>query len=642
MCHFLLYNKTRTMKTILKVGLRLTASLVAFAVVACTSNRKVDAEMLVVEQNLVDFNLPQPDEFWVLMDIPVDGPEYLQDSIMRFLNEQLFDLCDGLVPGQASSDELFDKYCRGYFGELSDIYYSAYAGAFQGEDIGFIATSLLMISQTDSFVTYGVETYHCGGSCGSELATYTFRKDDGRLVAPVISEENLVRLLREHPHVDHPFYDWQLDEDGAISRDYFDVGLLEDGVLLVNEDWMNHYNVTRVDYEVVRPYLSDDARELVGKKGKTGYSYRDWNLGDKIGLLETGDGIVSLREIPPRWDRFLDFANESEDPYFTQDQKFTLAAYVHDTGPVHYRKSGKPHLPVTEFEFPDGAWTGPEPLTSGSCFIWDRDILFVPYVKKPFQLEYAAYKFNGKRFVRMKKDDDFSSYDELAILKGEPLTDEIHLLRKDDFVEAYIVRRGIHIPVRIFPNMDGLTNHLFIHSCDSSDCLTSNPDGLFDCQFLPGEGLLYVPSYYRFGMGDYRCLDTYSVYQFNGSYFNYLGDHGGFWLHPSVRDYDGLELVARTEDYLVRVDDMCLQLPNYDMDEEEIDPNHYRYVAWKHKDNMLDVPDLVIEDGYLDEDGNYVFKNEGYRYVVGDDLKVYKGDRLILRQEMEYLAQNVD
>ena len=631
------------MKTFANIGLLLGLALMT---AACGTKVEYDDEMLVVEQNRVDFLMPQPDEVCVYMDIPVGGPEYLRDSIERFLNDQLFDLCDGLAPGLASSDELFDKYRRGYFGELSDVYSSAYAGAFQREDIGQLEASFRMISQTASFVTYGVETYYCGGGCGSKLATFTFRKDDGRQVDPVITEENLVRFLREHPHVDHPFYDWQLDADeaGTGSRDFFDVGLLEDGVLLVNEDWMNHYNVTRVDYEVVLPYLSEQARELVGGRGKTGYSYRDWNLGVDIGLIETGDGIVSLKELPPLWDSFNSFTNESGDPFFRQDRKYTLAAFVWDSGLVRDVKSGKPRLPVTEFEFPDAAWTGPKPLTSGDCFLFDRDVLFVPYEKEPCQLEYAPYKFNGKRFVRMRKEDDFSSFEELAVLKGEPLSDDIHLLRQGDLVKSFIVRDGIHIPVRVFPDNEGLSDRLFIPSCDSSDCLTSNPDGLFDCRFLPEEGLLYVPSYYRFGMGSYRCLDRYYVYRFNGSFFNFQGIQGGFWLHPSVREYGGLELLARTEDYLVRVDDMSLYNWNdeYELEETGKDLNHYRYVAWKHKDDMLDIPDLVIENGFLDDEGAFVFENEGYRYVVGEDLLVYKGGRLILRQEMDFLTWNQD
>ena len=67
------------------------------------------------------------------------------------------------------------------------------------------------------------------------------------------------------------------------------------------------------------------------------------------------------------------------------------------------------------------------------------------------------------------------------------------------------------------------------------------------------------------------------------------------------------------------------------------DTCRYRYTVWKEKDNMLDKPDLVINDGYLSKEG-YVFSNDGYKYVIdiSDDdenwLFVYHGNELILKQ----------
>ena len=84
-----------------------------------------------------------------------------------------------------------------------------------------------------------------------------------------------------------------------------------------------------------------------------------------------------------------------------------------------------------------------------------------------------------------------------------------------------------------------------------------------------------------------------------------------------MRSYDSR---GSEEDYEAQLNDTC----------------RFRYAAWKHKDNMLDAPNLVILDGY-DDGGTFVFYNDGYKYEGDDELRVYKGDKLILKQDLESL-----
>ena len=77
-----------------------------------------------------------------------------------------------------------------------------------------------------------------------------------------------------------------------------------------------------------------------------------------------------------------------------------------------------------------------------------------------------------------------------------------------------------------------------------------------------------------------------------------------------------------------------------DYEAEKEDTHRYRYAAWKNKDDMMDVPNVIIENGYYD--GNlscYVFENNGYKYeVYPEQIKVYENDKIILEQQLRELT----
>jgi len=131
---------------------------------------------------------------------------------------------------------------------------------------------------------------------------------------------------------------------------------------------------------------------------------------------------------------------------------------------------------------------------------------------------------------------------------------------------------------------------------------------------------LYVPE-----VVDMELTDRYNLYRFNGKRFEYIGDDGGFWLHPSIREFKRLKLLFCTKDYRIRIDVM--------------DNDTYRYTSWKKSASMSERPDLIIHNGiYNESDKKFHFENNGYTYCIEPDISAsqltiyHDGDLLICQK----------
>ena len=160
-----------------------------------------------------------------------------------------------------------------------------------------------------------------------------------------------------------------------------------------------------------------------------------------------------------------------------------------------------------------------------------------------------------------------------------------------------------------------------INSVKYEEWISSNPDGGFFA-FNKADNTLYVPLINEDMIGS----DRYIVYQFDGQHFVRKGTDAGYWLHSSLHSFDYLFAIGRTKDHLVRLDYM--------------EDGSIRYASWSSKKTMKDKPSIILytDDYYGDE--SVVFYNGDYKYVFDNnnqELRVYEGEKLLKRQDMEIL-----
>lgn len=492
----------------------------SLAFTGCANNdfyeTKQTADLLVVMRDKVDFELDGIDECKIVMDVPINGPKYLVDSVMHYLNHQLHEICEEVFSRNAPLEEVYSNDPH----SLLEHYKASYKPYFDRESFwGMEYWTMLLIAQTDSYVTYGLENYHCGGSCGSEFYCCSFSKYDGHRIDEIINVKSLARCLKKHPEIDHPFNEFQYEHGHFIDSDCIGVGLVEEGLLCVNEDFANHYTFRIIDYDEIFPYLTKEAQKLVKQGLNSDCKWEDWHVGQKKGGVLTTDGESII-------------------------------------------------------------------LTERPC--------------------YAAFE-----------DSD------LIVLESEWMWGDKYEGRD---LSAYAVEDGKLVPASVIDGKSMIKSHW-------DDLISSNPEEAVFA-FDAANSNLYVPYPENVMMGKHDCCDRYAVYHFDGQKFDFQGEDGGFWLHPSLRKFGRLCYVGRSEDFLVRIDEMRIYDDRYDDQYEaaRTDTCRYRYAAWKDKDNMLDEPDLVIDGGYLREDG-FVFQSNGCEYFVWDEMGrlivIYEGKPIL-------------
>ena len=242
-------------------------------ILACHGTSQVCSKDLVVMRQC-DTIFPNIEDLYnsveFKVDVPMDGPRPLVDSVMVFINRQLYDTFEKCVkhdeamsayaPEDVFSDDaehLLSHYMEKYRPLIND-------SICRGGDF-----TLEMEAQTPSYVTFGIRFFHCDKkfSCGSEKYYFTFDKRDGHQVREIISQDNLFRFFEDYPEYKTLWSDtsgWAfLPESSFDNRCY---GLLDDHFSLVVMGPSDNFLSVGYPYGQIFSYLSREAQELLVRK----------------------------------------------------------------------------------------------------------------------------------------------------------------------------------------------------------------------------------------------------------------------------------------------------------------------------------------------------------------------------------------
>lgn len=201
------------------------------------------------------------------VDIPVNGPQALMDSLMVFVNKQLYDACESNVHFDEkvvtfNREEMFIDDGE----QLLSHYMVKYKPLIQDSLWRTFGLTMKMEAQTEKYVTYGLEFFYCGGGCSSDKFYYAFDKSDGHLIKEIISRDNLVRYFKDNPeYATNDEYSWEFNPDDHYLNSCY--GLLEDSFSLVILGERPHYFSVDIPLNRIFSYLSPEVQALLEQRG---------------------------------------------------------------------------------------------------------------------------------------------------------------------------------------------------------------------------------------------------------------------------------------------------------------------------------------------------------------------------------------
>ena len=347
------------------------------------------------------------------VDVPINGPKALTDSVMAFLNKEVYNCCELILD---SNDRRSNSRKLAFKDVLTDDadslvlhYVEAYKPYFEEELCNTYMFTLMLIAQTESFVTYGLEFYHCGASCGSELKSFTFDKKDGHRIENIISNRDLFRFL-----TDDPYYKDMVEEcRPAVTQEKdlefadMDFALLGNMLNITFNGVVNHYRSLAVNYNVILPYLSEEARQLLSDK--TVCDIEQWYIGCRKGSVKTTNGqSVYLIERSPHTPGSL--TPEDVDWLYRSE----VSAYIRQDGvykPIKVFDVDGKYVSSIKFDLPhpNGSWGVPY-NENVFAFNQEKKELYVPYPDGFYQCLMHLFQFDGHHFVYTGRDVDFVTY----------------------------------------------------------------------------------------------------------------------------------------------------------------------------------------------------------------------------------------
>lgn len=355
--------------------LMMSCLVAVFITTGCSSNRNT-AKPYTVEREacfLEHVIFEDIDEFdsYVTVDVPVKASKALTDSVTAFLNESLYSFFKDISKSQKSYESVYS----------SDLTHLAehYRDAFMPIDPQRSWCDLLLVAQTDTYITYMQILSFRGEGIHESYEWTTFVKKDGHRLKSVISKDDLERFFEDYPEVATEMG----DHESAIST-----GLLEDTMSFVYAWGGGHDDIYNYDLHLIKPYLSEEAQELLSANGITEKGLVLNELKRLIGTVKTSKG---------------------ETVYLNECHDAILA----------YTKTDEGYVPIAIFENGDGfkhfvntcySWFSSKPDKESFVLNESNQKLYVPKVRTvvnndgdkeiiPYNDHFDVYQFDGEHFI---------------------------------------------------------------------------------------------------------------------------------------------------------------------------------------------------------------------------------------------------
>lgn len=267
---FKIMSKTNKFNFLLSAGI----AMVFMAIVSCHNGGKQQNNMVTQKLEVKTFSdtaifskNPLESEFGLHceleteVDLPIDGPKPLTDSIRRLVTKEMYRMFDLEAGFVNSEDELhipFEKVCKWDGENIFSDFVNHYRPLYEKYAMGAGDNSLTMklVSQTETFVTYYEEKTGCAASCNTEHEYYTFRINDGYLLDEIISDMSMEKFVEKYPQ-------YEIDENVETPfMGLSDKGLLY-GAYVATGASSGENHIDTIPYKIVMPYLTEEVHELV-------------------------------------------------------------------------------------------------------------------------------------------------------------------------------------------------------------------------------------------------------------------------------------------------------------------------------------------------------------------------------------------
>ena len=265
-------KKSKTTVLLLVAAGVMTIALVGFTTLSKPYKQPLKVERQQWTMQFMVGNIPSEDfHIGITMDVPVSGPDFLVDSIVRLLNQAVYNFVDDRMEPRfapekvycADAKRLLQHYREAYQPFIVDTCYTGDEPYCFPDFFHYLTVAF--VEQTEKFVTYRVTEYFVGEGDFEYSDWVTFSKSDGHRLPRVISDNDFLRFLEEHP--DQRTYTWE-DMQLRISEGY-DVGGMNSFGLKSDRVWNEYLFAPGIidtmwyDMGVIRPYLSEGAKRLL-------------------------------------------------------------------------------------------------------------------------------------------------------------------------------------------------------------------------------------------------------------------------------------------------------------------------------------------------------------------------------------------